>query len=65
MVDVVAINRKRRLAITDDDRLVPITNLIDSSGEETDDVDEAITGVVRVSEHVWVVVVFADYPIAK
>lgn len=42
MVEVVAINLTRRLVHTSDDRTLPITNLINVFGEDTDEPEEAV-----------------------
>ncbi len=60
-ISITAINVTDRLALTSDDRTVEITNLYDDDGEETDDEDTAVTAVVCVNEHCWVVIELDDY----
>jgi hypothetical protein len=45
VTDVVSINMIERTALLDDGRTVPITNLFDAVGEETDDPREAVSFV--------------------
>ena len=40
-VGIVAVSVRRDEVITDDDRILPITNMLDSFGDETDDSWEA------------------------
>ena len=49
------------LALTGDDQTCAITNLFDVEGDETDDEDDAVSAVVCVNEHCWVVIELADY----
>lgn len=49
MVEVVAINLARRLAHLSNDRTIPITNMIDADGEDTDEIGEAV--VLVCGEH--------------
>lgn len=66
MIDyIVAINRGLRFALTRDDRIAPLTNLKDADGDETDDIDEAVTAVARVSAGIWVVIRLDDYPVQE
>jgi len=58
---IEAINRRQRLALTDDGQICEITNLFDSEGEETNDYALAVAGVVKISETCWVAVDFALY----
>jgi hypothetical protein len=44
-MDVHTLNVSGRQAILTDGRVVPITNLFDACGEETDDLDEAVSFV--------------------
>jgi len=48
--------------MTEDDRVGEIVNLIDSNGDETNDLCEAVSAVVRLSDAEWVPIVLADYP---
>jgi len=59
---IAAIHRGLRLAMTEDDRVGEIVNLIDSNGDETNDLCEAVSAVVRLSDAEWVPIVLADYP---
>lgn len=60
MVEVVAINLTRRLAHLNNDRTVPITNLIDYAGEETDDIEEAVAFVCG-EPGFWLAVAIKEY----
>ena len=49
-----------RVALLDDGTTVPITNLLDEFGDETDDPDEAVTFVAGDGER-WFSGLCADY----
>lgn len=55
-----AINRFGMVALLDDGTTVPITNLFDADGEETDDPDEAVTFVAGEGDR-WFTGECADY----
>lgn len=59
--DIAAVNRSHMIAITDDGVICEITNMFDCDGEETDDFNSAVVGVVRVGDDEWFTVVFEDY----
>lgn len=59
--DIVTINVRKRIAITDDGRVCAITNLIDATGELTEVADDATVLVICVDEAHYVVVRVADY----
>lgn len=59
--DIAAINREDLIAITDDGIVGTITNLFDANGDDTDDISEAVSAVVRISDDEWFVVALADY----
>lgn len=40
-----AVNLRQRLALTEDQEVIPITNLIDAFGDETDKVEDAVAFV--------------------
>lgn len=40
-----AINLRQRLALTEDQQVIPITNVLDAFGDETDNLDEAVAFV--------------------
>ena len=58
---IAAVNIPERLALTGDEQTCAITNLFDVEGDETDDEDDAVSAVVCVNEHCWVVIELADY----
>lgn len=60
-VDIVAVCRSKRLAITDQDVVCPITNFIDDMGDETDDPTIACTAVVKVRDDLWLTIDLRDY----
>lgn len=60
MARVTAINLERRLALLDDGRTVPITNLFDASGDDTNDAAEA-AGFVAGAGREWFADSVADY----
>lgn len=45
-MDVAAVNFHQRIAIMDDDSIIPMTNMYDDDGEECDDPDEAASAVL-------------------
>lgn len=45
MSDIPAINIFSRFALLDDGTIVPVTNLFDADGDETNDPDEAVVFV--------------------
>ena len=53
MVDVEALNLPRREALLTDGRVVPIINLIDADGEETESVLRAISFVCGEGREWW------------
>lgn len=52
MLDLCVINVSQRLVITTDGRVLPITNMFDCQGEETDDADLAVSAVAG-EEDCW------------
>lgn len=65
MSDIEAINRADMIAVTDDGRVGTITNLFDADGEETDDIEDAITAVIRLADDEWYTVALDDYDTAR
>jgi hypothetical protein len=61
MVDIIAINRAQRVALTDDGKVCKITDMIDVAGELTDDVEDAVCAVVCVSPTHWATITLADF----
>lgn len=53
MSDVVAINRARRMAVTDDDVILWFDMMLDVDGDETDDIDEALVAIARHPDGKW------------
>lgn len=58
---VVAVNVGRREAVLDDDTVIPITNLLDDEGEETDDPEEAVAAVACEAEDRWHTIDLRDF----
>lgn len=58
--DVEAVNVGRRIALLTDGRTVPITNLLDGDGDETDDPAEAVAFVAGADDQ-WFAAQLADY----
>lgn len=52
-LDIVAVNVAARVALVSDDTLCTITNLFDDDGDETEDVDDAMTAVIRYDDNNW------------
>lgn len=61
LVNIIAVNRKLRLALDSENNEGRITNLIDSDGDDTDDLEGAVTGVVEWPDGTWSAVDFRDY----
>jgi hypothetical protein len=54
-VEVLAVNRKRREALTDTDEVLPITNFLDADGEAGSDVaTAAVAGPTADGEWLWI-----------
>nr|WP_162248999.1 hypothetical protein [Agrobacterium tumefaciens] len=53
------------IAVTDDGIVCEITNMFDGNGDETDDFNSAVVGIVRVGDDEWFTVVFDDYETAR
>lgn len=64
MTEIVAVNLKKRVALTDDDQECPITKMLDGDGDETDDPDDpddCVVGIVKVRDDKWMVFKYSDY----
>jgi hypothetical protein len=51
MVDVASVNLFRRQAILTDGQIIPITLLIDSTGEDTDDLEKVVAFATGPDKH--------------
>jgi hypothetical protein len=60
-VSVHAINREDREIMLEDGTILPMTCLHDATGEETDDMEEAVFATVELPDGRWVPVVLEDY----
>lgn len=61
MSEISCVNCALKIAITEDGQSLPITNLIDSNGDECDDVDEAVTCVAGPDKDgMWRVIDFRE-----
>lgn len=60
-LEIVAINRQRRIALCKNMYQCRITDLFDSNGEETDDPDEAIAAVVHLPDDTWTCILFEEF----
>lgn len=65
MSDIEVINRADRTAVTDDGRVGTITNLFDADGDETDNIEDAITAVIRLADDEWYTIALEDYETAR
>lgn len=59
-----AIHLEQRHALLDTGVIVPITNLLDAEGNETDSADDAISFVAG-RDNLWVAGIVADYEAAQ
>lgn len=57
---VVSVNLGRREALLSDGRVVPVTNLLDADGKDTDDAAEAV-GFVSGAGSEWFVDLVSDF----
>lgn len=55
------VNLRQRLAVTDTDQNCEITNMFDSDGDETTDIDLAVTAVVKLAEDRWETIMMRDF----
>lgn len=60
-MEVVAISRKCSLAFLDNGNCVPMQNFIDRFGEDTDDVEEAVSAIAALPNGKWVVIDFSQF----
>lgn len=58
---IMAIDCAARRAITDDGREGEITDFFDDDGDQTDDLDLAVTAVVKVAEDEWHAVALDEF----
>ncbi|MBP2508107.1 hypothetical protein J2855_001742 [Agrobacterium tumefaciens] len=63
--DIAAVNLSHMIAVTDDGIVCEITNMFDGNGDETDDFNSAVVGIVRVGDDELFTVVFEDYETAR
>ncbi len=62
MTEVACVHRQRREAVTEDGQVLPITNMIDRFGDDTDDVDDAVTCVAGPDrDGRWLTIVFDQF----
>ena len=60
-MEVACVNRKLRVAIMEDGQELPVTNMFDGFGEETDDVDDAVSCVAGPdADGMWVSIDFTE-----
>lgn len=59
--EIVAVNRAKRLALTDRGEVCPLTNLFDAYGDETDDPIEAIAAVAKLDADHWFSIDLTQY----
>jgi hypothetical protein len=53
MLEIVAVNREKRFALTDRGDVCPITSFYDRFGDDTDDPFEAISAVAELDADHW------------
>lgn len=59
--EVSAFNRRLKVVLFVTGEVIPFASLIDSDGEMTDDMDEAVAGVVEDPAGKWHSLNFADF----
>lgn len=59
-MDIVAINKFERIALTDSGEVLEITEMFDSDGDFTDDPEAALSGIAPVSDK-WVSIDFSKF----
>ena len=52
---IEAINLGKRLALTDDGQQLPITDMYDEDGDQTEDLDRVVAVIIKAGEHSWLV----------
>ena len=57
---ITAVNRGLRLVLTTDGRFLPISDYLDSDGEETDNPEEAVIAIVNAGDS-WAVLDLRDF----
>lgn len=63
MLKIDALHLGQRLALLDNGEIVPITNLFDAEGDETDSADDAIS-FVSGRDNTWFAGITADFETA-
>jgi len=51
--EIVAVGRAQRIAITNHDEVCQLTTLLDSSGEETNDIECAVIAIGKLDDANW------------
>jgi hypothetical protein len=59
--EIVGLNLAKRIAICEDGQVCPVTTMLNTFGDETDDVDDAIVLIVKVADEHWTVVNRFDF----
>ena len=60
-LEIACVNRALRVAVTEDGQELPVTNMFDGDGDETDDVDAAVTCVAGPDKDgLWLTIDFAE-----
>ena len=64
-IHIVAVNVAARIALASDGRECPVTNLLDSDGDETEDTEAAVTAVVHYADDKWFTILLSEYDPVK
>jgi hypothetical protein len=65
-MQVIAISRSEAIAVLDDGTTAQFSNMFDRDGDETEDVAEAVTAVVRMPDGMWEVLDLQEFePVSR
>lgn len=53
MIEIIAVNREQRFALTDRGDICPIRNFFDAFGDETDEPFEAVAAIAELDADNW------------
>lgn len=54
--EIVAVDRKAKVALFDDDEVRPFASMYDEFGDETDDGTAAVSAIVKIHETCWLTI---------
>lgn len=60
-MNVTAINRRMKIAVTDTYEIVDFDSMFDIEGDETDDPEDCVVAVVHLPDGMWEVIKLGDF----